>query len=43
MKKGEEAAVHGTMNKLQTIVAGVLPESVTAQQGRKMNEPGGGE
>jgi short-subunit dehydrogenase len=43
MKKGEEAAVHGTMNKLQTIVAGVLPESVTAQQGRKMNEPSGGE
>jgi short-subunit dehydrogenase len=42
MKKGEEAVVHGTMNKLQTIVAGVLPESVTAEQGRNMNEPGGG-
>jgi short-subunit dehydrogenase len=43
MKKGEHAVVHGLMNKVQTIAAGVLPESVTAEQGRKMNEPGGGD
>lgn len=42
MKKGEHAVVHGLMNKVQTLAAGVLPESVTAEQGRKMNEPGGG-
>jgi hypothetical protein len=43
MNKGEHAVVHGLMNKVQTIAAGVLPESVTAEQGRKMNEPGGGD
>jgi len=40
MKKGEHAVVHGLMNKAQVLAAGVLPESVSAQQGRKMNEPG---
>jgi short-subunit dehydrogenase len=42
MKKGEHAVVHGLMNKAQVLAAGILPESVSAQQGRKMNEPGGG-
>lgn len=40
MKKGEHAVVHGLLNKAQVLAAGVLPESVSAQQGRKMNEPG---
>jgi short-subunit dehydrogenase len=44
MKKGEHAVVHGLMNKAQVLAAGVLPESVSAEQGqenegRKMNEP----
>jgi short-subunit dehydrogenase len=43
MKKGEHQVVHGLMNKVQVLAAGVLPESVSAQQGRKMNEPGGGD
>jgi len=43
MKKGEHAVVHGLMNKAQVLAAGVLPESVTAEQGRKMNEPGSGQ
>lgn len=42
MKKGEHAVVHGLMNKAQVLAAGVLPESVSAEQGRKMNEPGSG-
>lgn len=42
MKKGEPAVVHGLMNKAQVLAAGVLPESVSAQMGRKMNEPGSG-
>jgi hypothetical protein len=40
MKKGEHAVVHGLMNKAQVLAAGVLPERVSAEQGRKMNEPG---
>lgn len=40
MKKGEHSVVHGLMNKAQVLAAGVLPESVSAEQGRKMNEPG---
>ena len=43
MKKGEAEVVHGFMNKVQVLAAGILPEKVTAEQGRKMNEPGGGE
>ena len=43
MKKGEAEVVHGLMNKVQVLAAGILPEKVTAEQGRKMNEPGGGE
>lgn len=43
MKKGEHAVVHGLMNKAQVLAADVLPESVSAEQGRKMNEPGSGE
>jgi short-subunit dehydrogenase len=43
MKKGEHAVVHGLMNKAQVLAAGVLPESVSAEQGRNMNEPGSGE
>lgn len=42
MKKGEHSVVHGLMNKAQVLAAGVLPESVSAEQGRKMNEPGSG-
>lgn len=42
MKKGERSVVHGFMNKAQVLAAGILPERVTAQQGRKMNEPGSG-
>ena len=42
MKKGEHAVVHGLMNKAQVLAAGVLPESVSAEQGRKLNEPGSG-
>jgi short-subunit dehydrogenase len=40
MKKGEQSVVHGLMNKAQVLAAGILPESVSAEQGRKMNEPG---
>jgi short-subunit dehydrogenase len=43
MKKGEHSVVHGFMNKAQVLAAGILPESVTAEQGRKMNEPGSGQ
>ncbi|GAA4015182.1 SDR family NAD(P)-dependent oxidoreductase [Sphingomonas swuensis] len=43
MKKGEHAVVHGLMNKAQVLASGVLPESVVAEQGRKLNEPGSGE
>ena len=42
MKKGEQQVVHGLMNKAQVLAAGILPEKVTAEQGRKMNEPGSG-
>lgn len=42
MKKGEHAVVHGLMNKAQVLAAGVLPESVSAQIGRKQNEPRSG-
>ena len=30
------------LRKAQVLAAGVLPESVSAEQGRKMNEPGSG-
>ena len=42
MKKGEHAVVHGLMNKVQVLAAGVLPESVQAAVHRKTAEPGTG-
>ena len=42
MKQGDHVATHGLMNKVQVLAAGILPESVSAQQGRKVNEPGSG-
>lgn len=42
MKKGEHSVIYGLGNKAQVLAAGVLPESVSAQMGRKLNEPGSG-
>ncbi|MES2904214.1 MAG: SDR family NAD(P)-dependent oxidoreductase [Pseudomonadota bacterium] len=42
MNEGEPEVVHGLMNQAQVIGAGILPESVTAEQHRKMAEPGSG-
>ena len=42
MKQGDHVATHGLMNKVQVLAAGILPESFSAQQGRKVNEPGSG-
>lgn len=39
---GEDNKVSGLMNKLQVAAAGVLPQSVGAEQHRKMAEPGSG-
>ena len=43
MNKGEHSVVYGMMNKAQVLAAGILPESVSAQMGRKQNEPGSGQ
>ncbi|HEX7688822.1 MAG TPA: SDR family NAD(P)-dependent oxidoreductase [Burkholderiaceae bacterium] len=40
MKKGEQKIVSGWKNKLQAAMAHVTPDSVLAQQHRKMAEPG---
>lgn len=42
MMAGEDNKVSGVMNKLQVAAAGVLPQSVGAQQHRSMAEPGSG-
>lgn len=42
MKKGDHVATHGLMNRAQVLAASILPESVTAGQGRRLNEPGSG-
>ncbi|WP_333571556.1 SDR family NAD(P)-dependent oxidoreductase [Sphingomonas sp.] len=43
LMKGEDNIVSGISNKLQVAGAGVLPQSVTAEQHRKIAEPGSGE
>lgn len=43
LMKGTDNIVSGLSNKLQVAGAGVLPQSVTAEQHRKMAEPGSGE
>ena len=42
MNKAEHAVVHGLMNKVQVVAAGVLPESVQAAIHRGTAEPGSG-
>lgn len=42
LMKGEEQVVHGFKNKVQVAAAHVLPDSVKAEQHRKMAEPGSG-
>ncbi|SFJ05567.1 Short-chain dehydrogenase [Sphingomonas sp. NFR04] len=43
LMKGTDNIVSGISNKLQVAGAGVLPQSVTAEQHRKIAEPGSGE
>jgi len=43
MKRGEGDVVAGLKNKLQAAVAAVTPQSVLAEQHRKMAEPGSGQ
>lgn len=43
MMRGEGDVVHGLKNKLQAAAAAVTPESILAEQHRKMAEPGSGE
>src|SRR5690606_16113610 len=43
MKKGEGDVVAGWKNKMQAAAAAVTPQSVLAEQHRKMAEPGSGE
>ena len=43
MMRGEGDVVHGLKNKLQAATAAVTPQSVLAEQHRKMAEPGSGE
>jgi len=43
MKKGEGDVVAGWKNKLQATTAAITPQSVLAEQHRKMAEPGSGE
>ncbi|WP_454718839.1 SDR family NAD(P)-dependent oxidoreductase [Caulobacter segnis] len=43
MNKGEGDVVAGFKNKLQAAIAAVTPQSVLAQQHRKMAEPGSGD
>ena len=42
MLKGEQSVVHGAMNQVQALAAGVLPETVTAELHRRQAEPGSG-
>jgi short-subunit dehydrogenase len=43
MMKGEGDVVHGLKNKVQAAMGAVTPESVKAEQHRKMAEPGSGQ
>jgi short-subunit dehydrogenase len=43
MMKGEGDVIHGLKNKVQTAFGAVTPESVKAEQHRKMAEPGSGQ
>ena len=43
LMSGKDTIISGWKNKLQVAAAGVLPQSVPAQQHRKMAEPGSGE
>lgn len=43
LMKGTDNIISGISNKLQVAGAGVLPQSVTAEQHRKIAEPGSGE
>jgi short-subunit dehydrogenase len=40
MMKGEASVVHGMMNKVQAAMANILPKTASADQHRKMAEPG---
>jgi uncharacterized protein len=40
MMKGEASVVHGMQNKMQAAMANVLPKTASAEQHRKMAEPG---
>ncbi len=42
MMKGEHAVVDGFLNKVQVLASGVMSEAMTAEQHRKMAEPGSG-
>jgi hypothetical protein len=42
MMRGDGDIVSGWKNKLQTMLASVLPSGVLAEQHRKMAEPGSG-
>jgi len=42
MMKGEGDVVHGLKNKIQAATAAVTPQSVLAEEHRKMAEPGSG-
>ncbi len=43
MMRGEGDVIHGLRNKLQAAMGAVTPESIKAEQHRKMSEPGTGE
>jgi short-subunit dehydrogenase len=43
MMRGEGDVVHGLKNKIQAALGAITPESVKAEQHRKMAEPGSGE
>lgn len=43
MMKGEGDVVHGLSNKVQAAMGAITPESIKAEQHRKMAEPGSGE
>ena len=43
MMAGKDTIISGWKNKLQVAAAGILPQSIPAQQHRKMAEPGSGQ
>jgi short-subunit dehydrogenase len=40
MMRGEASVVHGMMNKVQAAMGNILPKTASAEQHRKMAEPG---